>query len=972
MMSLSLSQQSSKTSNAMVADQNQSQQTRTLMLKEKKTPIKVSLDQIEDCRARIPRLDGCLEDVRNYYQGLLEGLEALKIVVVEGDSTVQQAESNLHEIVRGIKSLLGVLAESQLVAYQERFDKNQCDVFLGRIDRLNELLNKRCEELKSFESTLSFGRSTVHLGEEISEKRIVECFKKSEAEKASLQNYDEIAQKLVETETKIHDKELKKAESSQKVKEVQERISRLKQMLQGKEELIQELKANFLTCSETLEGLRTESNNQLASQFADIRSKSENRQERARNLLHERIEKIDEQVSNLVQKQAQHLTGNPLLHYIMVLDHSGSMQNSRWPALLTALEAFVKKNQSQTADLLSVITFDDSATEMMKKIKFSEYKTPVSSKWGGTYFEPAFAMARDISNLSRTHRPVVVFLTDGEGKMGEGESILREMHDLHKEKGFMFFSIGVGDEFNLQTLQQVTRTANNGGLFVDLGSERIEFVHTTRDEKVLVRIFDEIFNAINTLPLKARAAMDGLKRARKEAGEEMKEDFEFYADSIQQQQENISAENEGLLERKIEVIRRRMAEDQERVDFLKRETKELEAEIEILESKLKEENRSVVEAEIEALKKNKEDLEDEKQNAWGQKKKLTNDRASLFVEMEKNKSNWNFTTQIQQFNFLKAKDNVETLKVERKAYLAEMRNFLSMIERRVSGISEELRATDTNFSQMEGTGMLDFIFEHYFEHYSDMNNLILQRGEDIPNFRKIACKILEIKETKVKDVEALDLMISGLHPRDLVDPLFTKENHKAMITESLNRKYKSDIEFLDDEHKRLDDEWRSLKNSREAAKDRKKELKEEIDDEEEDKEKQEKKVRGLRRARDSGDSEYNEEELIAAEKKLNNANGKLEKLELKLARSKEVAKNLEIELKEIKSKMAEIDMEKSQKEREKRKMIDKALDYYGVLSIELLVRIKKRVIDARTRKILAFQERTAKDVVGEIQEYFAN
>ena len=59
------------------------------------------------------------------------------------------------------------------------------------------------------------------------------------------------------------------------------------------------------------------------------------------------------------------------------------------------------------------------------------------------------------------------------------------MSAAHKQKGFMFFSIGVGQDFSLETLKEITRLGNDGNWFIDLGSDRIELLHTTKDEKVL-------------------------------------------------------------------------------------------------------------------------------------------------------------------------------------------------------------------------------------------------------------------------------------------------------------------------------------------------------------------------------------------------------------------------------------------------------------------------------------------------------
>ena len=129
-----------------------------------------------------------------------------------------------------------------------------------------------------------------------------------------------------------------------------------------------------------------ETNDAYSTSVAKIHENQEAQQARMKDFFNKRMNQIDEMIEDLLHQLASCSTINPFFHYIFVLDESGSMQGSRWVSLIKALKLFVEKNKSQSADLLSVITFDNTANEHLKKVKFSEYQPPAKPRCGGTNF----------------------------------------------------------------------------------------------------------------------------------------------------------------------------------------------------------------------------------------------------------------------------------------------------------------------------------------------------------------------------------------------------------------------------------------------------------------------------------------------------------------------------------------------------------------------------------------------------------
>ncbi|CAF3322623.1 unnamed protein product [Rotaria sp. Silwood2] len=125
----------------------------------------------------------------------------------------------------------------------------------------------------------------------------------------------------------------------------------------------------------------------------------------------------------------------PISHFILVLDHSGSMnerngipsEKTPWEHLLQAVEAFLKvrKRQIAFADHITVIVFGNRAEriynlEKLKNIDVERLNIPNEICGGGTYYSAAFQMV--IKTLEEVNsrqerdrfRQALIFMTDGE------------------------------------------------------------------------------------------------------------------------------------------------------------------------------------------------------------------------------------------------------------------------------------------------------------------------------------------------------------------------------------------------------------------------------------------------------------------------------------------------------------------------------------------------------------------------------
>ncbi len=178
-------------------------------------------------------------------------------------------------------------------------------------------------------------------------------------------------------------------------------------------------------------------------------------------------------------------------HIVFVLDMSGSMSRD-WSGVVTAYNQYIQRrrqNQSE-CDLVSVVQFDSGAQTTVDMLPISQAPNILHFSGGGTCFYPAADHAFNLaSKTPSTHKPVVVFMSDGgtwdadaaAGKFSQLNRNIRQSHDHDLELHVIAFGGGA----STTQLQQITGSSRNGKL------------HTSADTTALSNIFVEIAGGAN-------------------------------------------------------------------------------------------------------------------------------------------------------------------------------------------------------------------------------------------------------------------------------------------------------------------------------------------------------------------------------------------------------------------------------------------------------------------------------------------
>ena len=133
------------------------------------------------------------------------------------------------------------------------------------------------------------------------------------------------------------------------------------------------------------------------------------------------------------------------LHYILVLDESGSMRGC-WSDLLKSVESFLKIRSSEGSldDLVSIILFSNNATIEVSNSKIdpgliNNLRQPI---FGGTDYSTALQRCIQIisQSSSSSHKYGVLFMSDGEAYYPTNE--IKMIKDNYLQNIYKFWCIG--------------------------------------------------------------------------------------------------------------------------------------------------------------------------------------------------------------------------------------------------------------------------------------------------------------------------------------------------------------------------------------------------------------------------------------------------------------------------------------------------------------------------------------------------
>lgn len=196
------------------------------------------------------------------------------------------------------------------------------------------------------------------------------------------------------------------------------------------------------------------------------------------------------------------------LHFVFVLDESGSMSGHPWQKLKEAYNNFVavrrRAHQGHCTDVYSVVTFASSARTHFTHAPVSEPTRDIEQVSGGTRFLPAMDKAKAVLDmpLAGDYKPIVIFMSDGcAGDSAAAAAVVEELNT--KLGGLTFHSVAFGSasKDNLETLKNKAsdghfHAAGDGAAlaktFQDIAME------STKKEAIVTQITGDLAGAIST------------------------------------------------------------------------------------------------------------------------------------------------------------------------------------------------------------------------------------------------------------------------------------------------------------------------------------------------------------------------------------------------------------------------------------------------------------------------------------------
>jgi hypothetical protein len=172
----------------------------------------------------------------------------------------------------------------------------------------------------------------------------------------------------------------------------------------------------------TLDSVLTDNPSVLA------RSKVEKQQmllklDRARHRYH--FESVDHSIEPPLKINYRFVLNSKPCHFVLCLDDSGSMRGKPWDDLQQAVLGFVESRENSERERLTIVQFNDEPVVMCESIGVADFDLEQHLRFrsGGTNFGKAISKCHKLftKNLADTHRPILIFMSDGRSESGEAE-----------------------------------------------------------------------------------------------------------------------------------------------------------------------------------------------------------------------------------------------------------------------------------------------------------------------------------------------------------------------------------------------------------------------------------------------------------------------------------------------------------------------------------------------------------------------
>ena len=203
-------------------------------------------------------------------------------------------------------------------------------------------------------------------------------------------------------------------------------------------------------------------------------------------------------------------SGQPMIgdyprHIVFILDESGSMQGN-WSGVVSAYTKYAaQRRQNQNdSDIVSVVQFDGTARVTVSQQPIRSIPTSLPYRGGGTQFSPAaLEGSRMVAVTPTTHRPVVVFMSDGgTDDAPTAASTFRAVNQQVRQKhgcDLDLHVIAFGSGADTQQLQQICQSSPKGRVYLSSDTVQLTniFVNIAGGTQVATVLQEEIAREIS-------------------------------------------------------------------------------------------------------------------------------------------------------------------------------------------------------------------------------------------------------------------------------------------------------------------------------------------------------------------------------------------------------------------------------------------------------------------------------------------
>jgi len=295
-----------------------------------------------------------------------------------------------------------------------------------------------------------------------------------------------------------------------------------------------ELSLDLQRMSATLDKLKTtmtQDKEQATTELREIAAKAKDDKKKLEEKLKARVASLEDETSQsfameqkrnkLEQMISESSPVKAGVHYIFLLDQSGTMGGQKWQVLKNSMRQFIDvRKAGQSDDLCSIVCFDCDAQTIVAGKQILSTPSNILDlhkfRGGGTSYRSAFAAAKHLAtkHYDRSRKTMTIFMTDG-ASHDTADDIAKSMYDsITNQEGSLpmqtfvvafelgasgggggffsgMFGSGYSNEGIVNKLESLTKAANGDRTCMDIGGEKVDFLMHA-DVSTLLSKFQQI------------------------------------------------------------------------------------------------------------------------------------------------------------------------------------------------------------------------------------------------------------------------------------------------------------------------------------------------------------------------------------------------------------------------------------------------------------------------------------------------